>query len=196
VEELVSTSGLGTQNRRLLTWLAALGSAGVAAAVTLSGPVTAADKNAPGQAKQNLDYTLPAGWTDESKFQPQFVAHKVPMCFYQDGDPAKCYVRVESAGSSAPQLDQQVASMVGPCLPDRARPTVSVLSSETRELAGHQAEYTRWSATCPSGQTMGVQAHYVQDLGLVVWSYVDSVYGDSVDNAGVDAILGSLSFAG
>lgn len=192
----MSTSGPGIRNRRLLAWLAALGSAGVAAAVTLAAPVTAADKNAPARAKQNLDYTLPTGWTDESKFQPQFVAHNVPMCFYQDGDPAKCYVRVESAGSSTPQLDEQVNGLVGPCLPDRARPTVSVLNSESRDLAGHPAEYTRWSATCPSGQTMGVQAHYVKDLGLVVWSYVDSVYGDTVDNAGVDQILDSLSFTG
>lgn len=192
----MSTSGLGTQNRRILAWLAALGAAGMAAALTLAGPVTAADKSAPAKVHEAIGYTLPAGWTDQSAAQPQFVAHQAPMCFYQDGDPAKCYVMVQSTGSAAPAVDQLVGSMAGTCLPDRSRPTVAVLESETRQLGGHADQHTRWSATCTSGKTMGVQADYVQDLGILIWSYVDSVYGDAVDNTGVNQILGSLTFAG
>ncbi|HEX5495441.1 MAG TPA: hypothetical protein VFX70_12795 [Mycobacteriales bacterium] len=192
----MSTSGLGPQNRRMFAWLAALGAAGLAAAVTLAGPVTAAGKNAPAQVHQAIGYTLPAGWTDHSTLQPQFVAHKAPMCFYQAGDPSKCYVMIQPTGSAAPDVDQLVTSMVGTCLPDRSRPTVAVLNSEAGQLGGHPAQHTRWSATCASGKSMGVQADYVQDLGILVWSYVDSVYGDSVDNTGVSQILGSLTFAG
>lgn len=191
----MSNSGLSAQNRRLVAWLAALGSAGIAAAVTLAGPVTAADKDAPAKTSQAVDYNLPAGWTDQSDLQPQFVAHKSPMCFYQNGDVSKCYVMVETTGSKTPLLDEMVRSMVGPCLPDRAIPTVAVLNSETRQIGGHQSQHTRWTATCPSGKSMGVQADYLSDAGLLVWSYVDSVYGEPVDNAGVETILSSLTLA-
>ncbi|HEY9391448.1 MAG TPA: hypothetical protein VIR27_16985 [Mycobacteriales bacterium] len=192
----MSTSGLRPQNRRILAWVAALGAAGLAAAVALAGPVTAANKDAPAQTNQSIGYTLPAGWTDHSDLQPQFVAHQAPMCFYQDGDPTRCYVMVQSTGSTAPAVDQLATSMAGTCLPDRSRPTVAVLNSESRQFDGHPAEHTRWSATCASGESMGLQADYLQDLGVVVWSYVDSVYGESVDNTGVNQILGSLTFAG
>lgn len=189
----MANTGLSTQHRRLLAWVAALGSAGLAAAVTLAGPVTAANDDQ--QQRDGISYALPGGWTDESKLQPQFAPHKTPMCFYQDGDVGQCNVRIESAKSGGRSLDDEVVGLIGPCVTERARPTITVLGRETRQVAGHDAQYTRWAANCPSGETLGIQAHLVEDLGVVIWSYVDSVFGRQVDNEGVDAILGSLKFA-
>lgn len=189
-------SGLRAQQRRTLAWVAALGAAGLAAAVTLSAPVTAADESTPEQAVEDIGYALPEGWTDTSQFLPQFVAHTAPMCFYQGGDPSKCYVQILPAAETDPSVAAQVGGMIGPCLPDRAAPQLAVLGDQQTTLGGHASHQVRWAATCPSGDTMVIQADEVSDLGLVVWSHADSLFGQPVDNDGVRAILDSLTFSG